>query len=168
MAAGGWGLGAQFPRAPGARGTARPAPTAPQPKNRANNPHGPSDTNPAARSAPCCALAGHPHRRSPPPRRSSSPSTTTDLARPGEAEIRMLAVARESRGRAAGETLVRACVDHARATDGCVRVVLSSQRIMHAAHRIYERLGFTRAPDRDWNPLPDLDDITLLTYELTL
>jgi hypothetical protein len=39
---------------------------------------------------------------------------------------------------------------------------------MHAAHRIYERLGFTRTPDRDWNPLPDLDDITLLTYELTL
>lgn len=80
----------------------------------------------------------------------------------------MLAVARESRGRGAGETLVRARVDPARATDGCVRVVLSTQRTMHAAHRIYERLGFTRTPDRDWNPLPDLDDITLLTYELTL
>lgn len=80
----------------------------------------------------------------------------------------MLAVARESRGRGAGETLVRARVDPARATDGCVRVVLSTQRTMHAAHRIYERLGFTRTPDRGWNPLPDLDDITLLTYELTL
>ncbi|MCX4408126.1 GNAT family N-acetyltransferase [Streptomyces sp. NPDC059837] len=91
-----------------------------------------------------------------------------DIALPGEAEIRMLAVARESRGRGAGETLVRACVDHARATADCVRVVLSTQRTMHAAHRIYERLGFTRTPDRDWNPLPDLDDITLLTYELTL
>jgi ribosomal protein S18 acetylase RimI-like enzyme len=91
-----------------------------------------------------------------------------DIAHPGEAEIRMLAVARESRGRGAGETLVRACVDHARATAGCVGVVLSTQRTMHAAHRIYERLGFTRTPDRDWNPVPDLDDITLLTYELTL
>ncbi|MFD8003545.1 GNAT family N-acetyltransferase [Streptomyces mirabilis] len=91
-----------------------------------------------------------------------------DIARPGEAEIRMLAVARESRGRGAGETLVRACVDRARATADCVRVVLSTQRTMHAAHRIYERLGFTRTPDRDWNPLPDLGDITLLTYELTL
>jgi hypothetical protein len=39
---------------------------------------------------------------------------------------------------------------------------------MHAAHRIYERLGFVRTPGRDWNPLPELDDITLLTYELTL
>ncbi|MGW5197099.1 GNAT family N-acetyltransferase [Streptomyces spiralis] len=91
-----------------------------------------------------------------------------DIARPGEAEIRMLAVARAARGRGAGEALVRACLDRARATEGCVRLVLSTQRTMHAAHRIYERLGFVRAPERDWNPLPHLDDITLLTYEFTL
>ncbi|PBC61181.1 GNAT family N-acetyltransferase [Streptomyces sp. Tue6028] len=91
-----------------------------------------------------------------------------DIARPGEAEIRMLAVAREARGRGAGEALVRDCVDRARATEGCVRIVLSTQHSMHAAHRIYERLGFTRTPDRDWNPIPELDDVRLLTYELTL
>lgn len=91
-----------------------------------------------------------------------------DIARPGEAEIRMLAVDRAARGRGAGEALVRACVDRARATDGCVRVILSTQRAMHSAHRIYERLGFTRTPERDWNPIPHLDDIFLLTYELTL
>ncbi|MFI9342310.1 GNAT family N-acetyltransferase [Streptomyces sp. NPDC052773] len=91
-----------------------------------------------------------------------------DVAGPGEAEIRMLAVAREARRRGAGEALVRACVDRARATPGCVRVVLSSQPTMHSAHRVYERLGFVRTPERDWNPLPELDDITLLTYELTL
>ncbi|MFF4209780.1 GNAT family N-acetyltransferase [Streptomyces sp. NPDC001796] len=91
-----------------------------------------------------------------------------DIAGPGEAEIRMLAVAHAARGRGAGEALVRACVDRARATDGCVRVVLSTQRTMRTAHRIYERLGFVRTPERDWNPLPHLDDITLLTYELTL
>ncbi len=91
-----------------------------------------------------------------------------DIARPGEAEIRMLAVARAARGRGAGEALVRACLDRARATEGCVRLVLSTQRTMHAAHRVYERLGFVRTPERDWNPLPHLDDITLLTYELTL
>ncbi|MFJ6072403.1 GNAT family N-acetyltransferase [Streptomyces sp. NPDC093065] len=91
-----------------------------------------------------------------------------DIARPGEAEIRMLAVAREARGRGAGEALVRACVDRARAVPGCVSVVLSTQRTMVTAHRLYERLGFVRTPDRDWNPLPELDDITLLTYELTL
>ncbi|MEU5347076.1 GNAT family N-acetyltransferase [Streptomyces sp. NPDC020766] len=91
-----------------------------------------------------------------------------DIAREGEAEIRMLAVAKEARGHGTGEALVRACVDRARATDGCVRLVLSTQRTMHSAHRLYGRLGFTRAPDRDWNPIPDLDDIMLLTYELTL
>jgi ribosomal protein S18 acetylase RimI-like enzyme len=39
-----------------------------------------------------------------------------DIAGPGEAEIRMLAVAQGARGRGAGEALVRACVDRARAT----------------------------------------------------
>lgn len=63
---------------------------------------------------------------------------------------------------------MRTCVDRARATEGCVRVVLSSQRTMHSAHRIYERLGLVRTPARDWNPLPHLADISLLTYELTL
>ncbi|MEU6913509.1 GNAT family N-acetyltransferase [Streptomyces olindensis] len=91
-----------------------------------------------------------------------------DIAGPGEAEIRMLAVSRAARGRGAGEALVRSCVDRARATEGCVRIVLSTQRTMHSAHRIYERLGFVRTPERDWNPVPHLDDITLLTYELTL
>ncbi|UXY29822.1 GNAT family N-acetyltransferase [Streptomyces sp. HUAS TT20] len=91
-----------------------------------------------------------------------------DIARAGEAEIRMLAVGHAARSRGVGEALVRACVDRARATPGCVRVVLSTQRSMRAAHRIYERMGFVRTPERDWNPLPHLDDITLLTYELTL
>ncbi|MDN0195660.1 GNAT family N-acetyltransferase [Streptomyces sp. S.PNR 29] len=91
-----------------------------------------------------------------------------DIAGPGEAEIRMLAVAHEARGRGVGEALVRACVDRARSVEGCVRIVLSTQRTMHTAHRIYERLGFVRTPERDWNPLPELDDITLLTYQLTL
>ncbi|MFJ3232758.1 GNAT family N-acetyltransferase [Streptomyces sp. NPDC086787] len=91
-----------------------------------------------------------------------------DIAGPGEAEIRMLAVSHTARGRGVGEALVRACVDRARATRGRARIVLSTQRSMHTAHRIYERLGFTRSPGRDWNPRPDLDDITLLTYELTL
>ncbi|MBT2412518.1 GNAT family N-acetyltransferase [Streptomyces sp. ISL-12] len=91
-----------------------------------------------------------------------------DLAREGEAEIRMLAVAHAARGRGVGEALVRACVDRARGVDGCERLILSTQRTMRAAHRVYERLGFVRTPDRDWNPLPEPDDITLLTYELSL
>ncbi|MEU9439857.1 GNAT family N-acetyltransferase [Streptomyces sp. NPDC048304] len=97
-----------------------------------------------------------------------SPGPMADIARPAEAEIRMLAVAAAARGQGAGEALVRACVDRARAIEGCRAVVLSTQRSMRAAHRIYERLGFVRTPERDWKPLPELDDITLLTYELTL
>lgn len=91
-----------------------------------------------------------------------------DIARPGEAEIRMLAVAHAARGRGVGEALVRACVERAQAVEGCVRVVLSTQRTMRTAHRLYERLGFVRTPERDWKPLPEVDDITLLTYALTL
>lgn len=88
-----------------------------------------------------------------------------DLARPGEAEIRMLAVAHAARGRGIGHALVQACVD--RASGVATGVVLCTQPTMHTAHRIYERLGFTRAPERDWKPIPG-DDFTLLTYELTL
>jgi GNAT superfamily N-acetyltransferase len=88
-----------------------------------------------------------------------------DIARAGEAEFRMLAVAAKARGRGAGEALVRSCVDRARATEGCVRLVLSTQRTMLAAHRIYARQGFVRTPERDWEPVPG---ISLLTYALAL
>ncbi|MEU4149729.1 GNAT family N-acetyltransferase [Streptomyces sp. NPDC026659] len=91
-----------------------------------------------------------------------------DIAGADEAEIRMLAVAHAGRGQGAGEALVRACVERARAVEGCVRVVLSTQPTMRAAHRIYARLGFVRTPERDWNPLPGLLEIALLTYEFTL
>ena len=43
--------------------------------------------------------------------------------------------------------------------------MLSSLDNMHAAHRLYERMGFTRLPDRDWTPTPD---ITLIAYRLDL
>ena len=83
---------------------------------------------------------------------------------PGEAVIRMLVVAAGARGSGTGEALVRACLQVAR-EDGCVRVRLSSQEDMTAAHRLYERLGFVRTPDRDWSPVPGL---RLRTYALEL
>ncbi|KJY47361.1 acetyltransferase, partial [Streptomyces sp. NRRL S-444] len=88
-----------------------------------------------------------------------------DIAGAGEAEFRMLAVAREGRGRGAGEALVRACMERARAIEGVRRLVLSTTQDMVGAHRIYERLGFVRTPERDWEPVPGL---TLLTYGLAL
>jgi hypothetical protein len=36
---------------------------------------------------------------------------------------------------------------------------------MTAAHRLYERLGFARAPARDWSPVPE---VQLRVYELAL
>ncbi|MFD5827151.1 GNAT family N-acetyltransferase [Lentzea sp. NPDC060358] len=76
-----------------------------------------------------------------------------EISREGELEFRMLSVSAVARGRGVGESLVRAVVDQARAT-GVARVVLSSSEKMLAAHRLYERLGFTRLPERDWSPLP--------------
>ncbi len=83
---------------------------------------------------------------------------------PGEAVVRMLAVDAAARGAGAGEALVRACLDVARA-DGCTLVRLSSQDSMTAAHRLYERVGFVRTPSFDWSPAPDL---VLRTYALPL
>ena len=82
------------------------------------------------------------------------------LTSPEEAGFRMLVVDPAVRGRGVGELLVRACLDRAREV-GKRRMVLSTERGMHAAHRLYERLGFTRLPERDWSPMPG---IRLLVY----
>ncbi|MFJ5834277.1 GNAT family N-acetyltransferase [Streptomyces sp. NPDC093089] len=92
-------------------------------------------------------------------------TTWADIAVAGEAEFRMLVVAPAARGRGVGEALVRACADRARALPGCARLVLSTDAKMVAAHRIYERLGFVRTPDRDWEPIPGH---ALRTYALEL
>ncbi|MGW6859545.1 GNAT family N-acetyltransferase [Streptomyces xanthophaeus] len=92
-------------------------------------------------------------------------SPLADIAGPGEAEFRMLAVSRAARGRGAGEALVRACVARARELEGVTHLVLSTQTGMTGAQRIYARLGFVRTPERDWAPVPGL---TLLTYRLSL
>jgi hypothetical protein len=34
---------------------------------------------------------------------------------------------------------------------------MSSASYMTTAHRIYERLGFVRLPDRDWSPVTGVD-----------
>lgn len=91
-------------------------------------------------------------------------SPYTEIAGPGEVEIRMLVVAAQARGRGLGEALVRATLERADALGAtCMR--LSTQANMVGAHPIYRRLGFTRTPDRDWSPTPDVD---LLTYVLPL
>jgi ribosomal protein S18 acetylase RimI-like enzyme len=81
-----------------------------------------------------------------------------------EAAFRMLAVDPAVRGRGVGELLVRTCLDRARAA-GKRRMVLSTGPRMTAAHRLYQRLGFRRLPERDWSPEPGMD---LQVYGLEL
>jgi ribosomal protein S18 acetylase RimI-like enzyme len=73
-----------------------------------------------------------------------------------EAGFRMLVVQPAARGRGVGELLVTTCLDRARAA-GKRRMVISTDRHMTTAHRLYERLGFTRLPERDWSPLPGVE-----------
>lgn len=82
-------------------------------------------------------------------------SVYSELARPGEVEFRMLAVAPEAARRGVGRLLVQAVLDRAHA-DGSVRVVLFSLESMTVAHRLYGRMGFVRIPDRDWQAEPDI------------
>jgi ribosomal protein S18 acetylase RimI-like enzyme len=69
---------------------------------------------------------------------------------PGEAQFRLLAVDADARGRGAGEALVRACM--ARAAANGQPIVIHTTPWMEAARRMYDRLGFTRRPDRDVPP----------------
>jgi ribosomal protein S18 acetylase RimI-like enzyme len=79
-----------------------------------------------------------------------------ELSRPGEAEFRMLGVDPAARGRGVGAALATWCLDRARAL-GAGRLVLSSDVRMTGAHRLYDRLGFVRAPGLDWSPHPGVE-----------
>ena len=74
-----------------------------------------------------------------------------ELATDAEGEFRALAVAPEARGRGIGRLLVERCLERAAAT-GSSGVVISTAEWMHAAHRLYARLGFVADPARDWSP----------------
>ena len=65
------------------------------------------------------------------------------------AGIRLLAVMPASRGRGVGKRLTEFCIDHAREL-GRGRVVLHSTRAMQTAWAMYERLGFERFPQLDF------------------
>ena len=88
----------------------------------------------------------------------------SEVSREGELEFRMLAVRPSATGRGIGAALTGAVLDRARELNA-QRVVLSSLHIMTAAHRMYERLGFTRLPARDWSPAPG---IRLVAYSYAL
>lgn len=87
-----------------------------------------------------------------------------EVAQPGEGEFRMLAVSPDARGQGIGEALVDLVLSHFRER-GARAVVMSSLNDMAGAHRIYERLGFERLPERDWRPLPE---VSLIAFRKVL
>lgn len=87
-----------------------------------------------------------------------------ELARDGEGEFRMLAVHPDAQGRGVGRLLVQHVLDTCR-DRGDRAVVLSSLERMRAAHRVYERLGFVRRPDLDWDPI---EGVHLIAYAADL
>jgi len=66
-------------------------------------------------------------------------------------EVRLVAVDPESRGRGVARALMDECLLRARAS-GAREIGLHTSRSMKAAIRMYERMGFERAPDNDFQP----------------
>jgi ribosomal protein S18 acetylase RimI-like enzyme len=85
----------------------------------------------------------------------------------GECQIRMMAVAPEMQRRGIGQLLLDAAIERARDPGPATfeALFLHSTPLMTAAHRLYQRNGFVRVPERDWLPLPEL---TLIAFRLDL
>jgi predicted N-acetyltransferase YhbS len=66
-------------------------------------------------------------------------------------ELRLLAVAPAARGMGVGAALIQACIERAR-RNGAQALGLYSSASMRAALQLYERLGFTRVPEHDFQP----------------
>ena len=88
----------------------------------------------------------------------------SEIARDGELEFRMLAVAPECQGGGVGRVVVREIVEHARQLPGIGAISITSAPFMERAHRLYESLGFRRAPERDWY-VPG-EDVLLWAFRL--
>ena len=70
-------------------------------------------------------------------------------------EVRLLAVAPSARGRGIGEALMKECIERARSASAPA-LTLHTTDFMEAAMRLYGRLGFARAEDLDFRPVPGI------------
>jgi ribosomal protein S18 acetylase RimI-like enzyme len=82
------------------------------------------------------------------------------VAKNGEAEMQLLAVSPEHRNAGIGRRLIDTVLQLAR-RDGHSEMALRTQPMMHAAHHLYSKAGFVRAPERDVQQ----DDYTFLAYK---
>lgn len=64
-------------------------------------------------------------------------------------EVRLLAVAPEARGKGIGAALMRECMNRARRS-GAAFLTLHTTDMMRVAMRMYEKMGFVRAPEFDF------------------
>ena len=87
-----------------------------------------------------------------------------ELAQPGEGEFRMLAVRPSARGQGVAQALVSLVLERSREL-GYHAIVLSTLPGMAGAHRLYQRMGFRRLPERDWSPA---DGVELIAFWLSL
>ncbi len=87
-------------------------------------------------------------------------SDLTKVCLPGEMEFRALAVAPEAQGGGIAADLIWACVDWSREHEVDTVVACVTEKNT-SGHKLYQKLGFTRQPDRDW-VAPD--GTTLQTY----
>ncbi len=70
-------------------------------------------------------------------------------------EVRLLAVAPTARGQGVGTALMGECERRAQHM-GATALTLHTTDIMRTAMRMYERMGFVRAPELDFKPAPNM------------
>lgn len=80
-------------------------------------------------------------------------------------EIRMLAVSPQQRGKGIATALVSECVRRAQAK-GFQSIGLHTGEFMKPAMKLYEKMGFERTPEHDFQPADD--GITVKAYRLKL
>ena len=79
-------------------------------------------------------------------------------------EIRLLAVAPAARGQGVGAALIQDCIQRARQSKNAA-LTLHTSDIMRVAMRMYEQMGFVRAPELDFHPT---EDVIIKGYRLNL
>jgi ribosomal protein S18 acetylase RimI-like enzyme len=83
---------------------------------------------------------------------------------PGWAGIRLLAVHPAYRGRGIGHALMEECIRRCR-KQHIKTIGLHTASIMDIARKMYERMGFVRAPEYDFHPRPGT---VIMAYRLQL
>jgi GNAT superfamily N-acetyltransferase len=96
-----------------------------------------------------------------PARTSAYAGAVVELEYP---EIRMLAVTPEARGKGVARALISECIRRAK-VKGYQSIGLHTADYMQSAMKLYERLGFKRLPQFDFEPAKD--GIIVKAYRLT-